>query len=298
MNRLDEAKASLDQALARKLDVFAVRFAAYQLAFLQNNPTTMKEQVSWARGKPGSEDRFLFSQADTEAFYGRLQKARELTQQAVHSAMRNDAKEVAASYEAYAGVREAEFGEIAQARQQVTSALALFPQGMDVRLWTALTLALIRDVPHSQKQVDSIRNDFPNNTVVQAYWLPSIRASIQIANGDASKAIELLQAASSYELGGAQLLLPALVRGQSHLLAHNGPAAVVEFQKLLDHPGLIVQNRPFGALAHLGLARAYTLSSDNAKAKSAHQDFFALWNDADPDIPILKQAKVEYAKLQ
>jgi tetratricopeptide (TPR) repeat protein len=298
LNRLDEAKATLDQALARKLDVYAVRFATYQLAFLQNNPATMKEQVAWAKGKPGSEDLTLSLQADSEAYYGRLQQAREFTRQAVNSAMHSDAKEVAANYEAYAAVREAEFGDIAQARQQVTSALTLFPEGRDVRLWTALALAQIRDVSKGQKLIDGISTDFPNDTVVQGYWLPSIRANIQLANGNTSKAIELLQAATSYELGGPQFLLPAFVRGQSHLLAQNGSAAVVEFQKLLDHAGLILQNRPSLALAHLGLARAYAISGDVAKARSAYQDFFVLWKDAGPDIPILKEAKTEYAKLQ
>ena len=297
VNRLDEARGTLDQALARKLDVYAVRIGMYELAFLQNNPVAMNEQVAWARGKPGSEDFLLFLQSNTEAYYGRLQKAREFTRQAVDSAMHNDAKEVAATYKAYAAVREAEFGDKAHSRHEVLAALQLFPAGHDVRLWAALALAQIGDAPQSQKLVDRLNNDFPNDTLIQQYWLPSVRATLEVAHGNASKAIERMQAASSYELGGTGALCPAFVRGQAHLLARNGTSAAVEFQKLLDHPG-IVQNWPFGALAHLEVGRAHTLTGDIANAKAAYQDFLALWKDADPDIPILKEAKAEYEKLQ
>jgi Tfp pilus assembly protein PilF/TolB-like protein len=297
LNRLDEAQSTLDQALARKLDVYAVRFAMYHLAFLQNAPAAMREQVAWARSKPGSEDFLLYLQSRTEAYYGRLQNAREFTRQAVDSAMHNDAKEVAANYEASAAVREAEFGDKAQARQEATAALALFPEGQDVRLWAALALAQIGDAQQSQKLVDRLNNNFPNDTVVQGYWLPSIRAAVEVAHGNASKAVELLQAASSYELGGPSLLLPAFVRGQAHLLARNGMAAAAEFQKILDHRGIVL-NQPFGALAHLQLGRAHILTGDIASARADYQDFLTLWKDADPDIPILKEAKAEYAKLQ
>jgi eukaryotic-like serine/threonine-protein kinase len=297
LNRLDEAKATIDQALARKLDVYGVRFAMYYLAFLQNDPAAMREQVAWARSKPGSEDFLLYLQSKTEAYYGRLQKAREFTRQAVDSAMHNDAKEVAANYEAYAAVREAEFGDKAQAHQEATAALALFPEGQDVRLWAALALAQIGDAQQSQKLVDRLNNDFPNDTVMQGYWLPSLSAAVEVAHGNASKAVELLQAASSYELGGPSLLLPAFVRGQAHLLARNGTAADAEFRKLLDHRGIVL-NQPFGALAHLQLGRAHILTGDIASARADYQDFLTLWKDADPDVPILKQAKAEYAKLQ
>jgi predicted Zn-dependent protease len=297
LNRLDEARATLDQALARKLDVFVVRMSMYDLAFLQNNPAAMKEQVAWARGKPGSEDFLLFLQSNTEAYYGRLQKAREFTQQAVNSAMHNDLKEVAASYKVYAAVREAEFGDMAQARQEAAAALALSPEGQELRLWAALALAQIGDTPQSQKLVDRLNNDFPNDTLIQQYWLPSVRATLEVAHGNASKATELLQAASSYDLGAGGVLISAFVRGQASLLARNGTAAALEFQKLLDHPGM-VQNWPFGVLAHLELGRAYAIVGDTAKAKSAYQDFLALWKEADPNIPILKQAKAEYEKLK
>jgi len=297
LNRLDEAKSTLDLALARKMDVYAIRSAIYALQFLKNNPVAMKEQADWARGKPGSEDGFLFMQSNTEAFHGRVQKARDLTRQAVDSAIHNDAREVAASYEAYAAVREAEFGDQAQAHQQATSALRLFPGGRDVRLWAALALAQIRDVQGSEKLVHRLNDDFPHDTLVQEYWLPTIRATIELDRGNPFIAIELLQAASPCELSVYGYLIPAFVRGQALLLGKNGPAAITEFNKFLEHPG-IAMNWPFGVLVHLELGRAYAMAGDSIKAKSAYQDFFALWKDADPDIPSLKQAKAEYAKLQ
>ena len=299
LNRLDEAKATLDQAVVRKLDVNAVRFAMYQLSFLQNAPAAMSEQVAWAKSKPGSEAFLLFLQSKTEAYYGRLEKAREFTRQAVDSAMHNDAKEVAANYEAYAAVREAEYGDKVQARHQATAAMSLFAEGREVRLWAALALAQIGDVQQSQKLVDRLKDNFPDDTIVQRYWLPSVRATIEVTRGNASQAIELLQVASSYELGGSQPqpLLPAFVRGQAHLLARNGTAAAVEFRKLLDHLGM-VQNQPFGAVARLQLARAHILTGEISSARADYQDFLTLWKDADSDIPILKEAKAEYAKVQ
>jgi len=297
LNRLDEAKATLDQAQARKLDEPFLRQRMYHLAFLQNNPVVMEAQVAWANGRPGAENTMLSEQSLTEAYYGRLLKAREFTRQAVESAQRNDAKEVAAGYEANAALREAEFGNLAEARLQAAAALALFPDGLGVRLRAATAFALTGDTSHAQRLVDQLNSDFPLATLVQGYWLPTIRAIIELGHGNAAKALGFLQTTSPYELGEQARLLPAYVRGQAYLLAHNGPAAAAEFQKMLDHKG-IVQNFVTGSLAHLQLGRAYAMAGDTAKAKSAYQDFFALWKDADPDIPILKEAKAEYAKLQ
>jgi serine/threonine protein kinase/Tfp pilus assembly protein PilF len=294
LNRLDEAKATLDQALARKLDTYSVRVGMYRLAFLQNNQGAMKEQVDWARGKPGSEDSLLFMQSNTEAYHGYVQKTRDLIRQAVESAIRNDAKEVAAGYEGDAAVREAEFGNAIEARKLATSSLALFPDGQGVHLRAATALALIGDASQAKNLADRISAEYPLDTLIQGSWLPTIRAAIELSHGSAVKAIELLQHVGSYELGGD--LLPAYVRGLAYLAAHDGKAGAAEFQKLLDHRGIVL-NAPHGALAHLQLGRAYMMSGDRAKAKSAYQDFFALWKDADPDIPILKQAKAEYAKL-
>ena len=297
LNRLDEAKATLDQAQARKLDQPFLRQAMYDLAFLQNKPVVMEAQVAWAKGRPGAEDLMLSEQSLTEAYYGRLLNTREFTRQAVESAKRNDAKEVAASYGAVAALCEAEFGNLAEARQQAAAALALFPDGRDVRLRAATAFALTGDTSQAQRLADRLNTDFPLFTSIQGYWLPTIRAIIELGHGNVAKALGLLQATSPYELGGGVTLLPAYVRGQAYLLAHNGPAATAELQKFLDHRGA-VRNSPLGALAHLQIGRAYAMSGDTAKAKSAYQDFLTLWKDADPDIPILKQANAEYAKLQ
>ncbi len=294
LNRLDETKATVDQAIAQKLDTPDLPLLLYNLAFLQNNPAMMKQQLASMRGKP-QEDWLLSAQSFTEAYYGRLQASREFTHQTVDSAKRNDTQEVAARYEADAAVREAEFGNGAEARRLATSALAMFPHGQGVRLLAAMALALAGDASGAKKLADQLNSDYPLDTIVQGYWIPTIRAAIELSHGSAAKAIEFLQPASSYELGGD--LSPAYVRGQAYLAAHDGKAAAAEFQKLLDHRGIVL-NAPHGALAHLQLGRAYVMAGDTSKAKNAYQDFLALWKDADPDIPILKQAKAEYARLQ
>jgi eukaryotic-like serine/threonine-protein kinase len=219
----------------------------------------------------------------------------------VDSAKSNDAKETAAIWEVNQALRDAEFGNATQARELANAALALAP-GPDVQLLAALALSRAGDAVSAQKFADKLNNDFPSSTVLQHYWLPTVRADIELVHGNAARAIEVLQAASAYELGDPPqfqpgTLYPIYVRGQAYLRAANGVAAAEQFQKIIDHRGIVL-NFPLGALAHVGLARAYALSGDNTKAKGAYQDFFALWQDADTDIPILKEAKAEYAKLQ
>jgi len=301
LNRLDEAKTTFEQAFASHLDDPYLHLNMYYLAFLQGDRTAMQQQVSWAMGKPGTEDMLLSTQSDTEAYHGRLAKARDLSQHAVDSAKSNDGKETAAIWEVNQALREAEFGNASQARQFASAALTLAP-GRDVQLLAALALSRAGDSVTAQKFVDKLNSDFPLSTVLQHYWLPTVQAKIELAHGNAAKALEALRAARAYELGDPPqfqpgTLYPVYVRGQAYLRAGNGTAAVAEFQKFLDHRGIVL-NFPLGALAHVGLARAYALAGDTAKAKAAYQDFFALWKDADPDIPILKEAKTEYAKLQ
>ncbi len=296
LNRLDQAKATLNQAFARKLDEPFLRRQLYALAFLQGDVPGMQQQLTWAMGKPGTEeDSFLSSQSDTEAYFGRLTKAREFSRRAVDSAKHNDAKEAAALWQAVAAVHEAEFGNFAQALQAANAAVALAP-GRDVEILASFALARAGEAVRAQAIVDKLNHDFPLNTLVQNYWLPTLRAAIELNRGNAAKAIEVLQVAAPYELGGIGAMIPVYLRGQALLRAHQGAAAAVEFQKILDHRG-IVTNFPLGSLAHLGLARADALAGDSAKAKAAYQDFFTRWKDADPDIPILKEAKAEYAKL-
>jgi predicted Zn-dependent protease len=220
----------------------------------------------------------------------------------VASAQRAEEKETEPGYEGDAALREILFGNAAESRQQAAAALAL-PTGRDVQYRAALALAFAEDTARAQSLADDLAKRLPEDTIVQFNYLPTIRAQISLDRDDPSKAIELLQAASPYELGqpggGASqpALYPVYVRAKAFLAAHQGAEAAGEFQKTLDHPGVVV-NEPIGALAHLGLARAYALQGDTAKARTAYQDFFALWKDADPGIPILQQAKSEYAKLE
>jgi predicted Zn-dependent protease len=213
----------------------------------------------------------------------------------VVSAKRAEEPERAAEYEADAALREALFGNPAEARERAADALEL-SNGWYAQSLAALALALAGDEVRVETLATDLDNRYPEHTIVQSYYLPTVRAQVALSRNDPSRAIEVLQAAAPYELSGSGTLYPAYVRGESYLAAHQGSEAAAEFQKILDHRG-IVTNAPIGALAHLGLARAYALSGDRTKAKAAYQDFLVLWKDADPDIPTLKQAKAEYAKL-
>jgi len=301
LNRTDDAKAMLELALAHKLEGLNVRFWMYYLAFLRADLTQMEQQLAWGAGKPGEEDPLLSAQSDTEAYYGRLAKSLDFSRRAVDSAVRAGSKETAALWQVNAALREAEFGNVVMAKQGVTAALALAP-GRDVKVLGALTLARVGDTVRAKAMITALEKSEPLNTVLKVYWLPSLKAAIELSAGNSAQALVFLEAAAPYELGEPppmQLgtLYPAYLRGQAYLSAHSGTPASMEFQKILDHRGLVL-NFPLSALAHLGLARAHAFSGDTAKARTAYQDFFALWKDADPDIPILRQAKAEYAKLQ
>jgi len=300
LNRFDDAKAIFDQAFAHKLDSGGLRANIYTLGFLRGDSDLMAQQLAWAAGRPGEEDAMLSEQSDTEAYYGRMGKAREFTSRAVNSAVNADSKETAAAWQVNAAMRDAEVGNAAAARQAVAAALAL-SEGRDVRVLASLALARSGDTARAAALADELKKDYATNMMLQFYWLPTAYAGIDISKGNSSRALADLEAAAPYELGQAasfvNSLYPAYVRGSAYLLAHNGTAAAAEFQKVLDHPG-IVGNFVLGSLAHLQIGRAYAMTGDTAKAKAAYQDFLALWKDADPDIPILKQAKAEYMKLQ
>jgi eukaryotic-like serine/threonine-protein kinase len=216
------------------------------------------------------------------------------------SAQHNDAKETAASYQAAAALREVESGNQEQALAAADAALKLAPN-RDVRAMAALALARAGDTAAAEKLAAELDKTFPLDTLVQRYWLPMVRVAVALERKDPSQAVELLKAASTIEYGQptylAVFLCPVYLRGEAYLMLHDGNAAAVEFQKFVDHRGLVV-NFPWGALARLGLARAYAMQGDTVKARKSYQDFLNLWKDADPDIPILKEAKTEYAKLQ
>jgi tetratricopeptide (TPR) repeat protein len=293
LNRLDEAKGMYQQAVERKLDNSNVHFNRYAIAFLEDDKTEMQRQAAWAAGKPGIEDGMLNSEADSEAFEGRLEKARGLARRAVESARRNGFKETASSLQAAAAIREAEFGNEGPARKSAEDALAV-SSGRDVQTSVALALARAGRTADSLAMADKLAKARPLDTKLNAYWLPTIFAANEIARKNQAKALTILETALPYDL--ASPLYSVYVRGQAYLQLRDGGQAAAEFQKMIDHRG-IVQNTPIGALARLGLGRAYALQGDLAQARISYQDFLTLWKDADPDIPILKEAKAEYAKL-
>ena len=301
LNQPDEAQKALDQARAAKFEGEVLHWGMYLLAFFRGDSAEMRRQVEWAAGKPGSEDLLLDTQSNTEAYFGRLAKARDYSRRAVDTAVRSDSKETGAFRQVSSALREAEFGNLTDAKQGVVKALSLSP-GRDVKLLSALTLARAGEAARARAIADELEKAQPTDTMLKIYWLPAIRAAAELSAHNSSQALIDLEATNPYELGQPPqfqwgTLYPAYLRGEAQLMARNGPAAAVEFQKFIDHPGIVV-NYFVGALARLGLARSNALSGDTAKAKSAYQEFFTLWKDADPDIPILKEAKAEYAKLQ
>jgi len=303
LNRIDEAKATYEQALERKMKSSYFNLALYQIAFLQNDSAGMAQQVAASAGKPGLEATLLANEADTAAYSGRLSTAREFSRQGVDSAERAGYKEAAATYSALSALREALFGNADEARRRATLAMK-HPAGHDLQYASALAWACAGDDERAQKLTDDLGQTFPEATIVQFNYLPTLRAKLAVSEGNASEALETLRAALPYELGrttyssyGWTSMYPVYVRGEAYMAEHQGNGAAAEFQKILDHRGVVL-NEPIGALAHLQLGRAYAMQGDAAKAKAAYQDFLTLWKDGDPDIPILIAAKSEYAKLK
>ena len=298
LNHLDKARATAEEAQVKKLDCFFLRFFLYQVAFLQNDAAGMAQQAEAAVGKPLADSQ-LSAEADTAAYSGRLRQARELSRRAISAAEQGIGKEGAAWREANSATREALFGNAVEARKQAAAALTL-STGRDVQGRAALALALVGDAGRAQMLADDLGKRYPEDTIVQYHYLPMLHAQLALTRNDASKAIDVLQAAGPYELGdmqGNNPLYSIYVRGEAYLAGHQGTEAAAEFQKILDHRGIVL-NHPIGALAHLQIGRAYAMQGDTAKAKAAYQDFLTLWKDADPDIPIFIAAKAEYAKLQ
>jgi eukaryotic-like serine/threonine-protein kinase len=288
LNRLDEAKAAAREAQAHNIDS------------LQHDAAGMERETAAIMGKPGYEDQMLNHEADTALYGGQLAKARVLTRRAIESAQRGDEKEAAALYQADAAVREALVGNTDVAKQQAQAALVL-SNARDVVALSAIALEMAGDSAQAMRLANNLGKRFPEDTIVQSNYLPAIHAAALLRGSGGPKATEAL-AAAPYELGGnletlTFVLYPVYLRGAAYLAAKQGAASAAEFQKILDHPG-VVRSEPIGALAHLELGRAYLLSGDQGKAKSAYQDFLTLWKDADPDIPLLKQAKAEYEKLR
>jgi Flp pilus assembly protein TadD len=300
LNRLDEARATIDEAKTRNLDSPLNHATLYMIDFLQHDSAGMQQETAHLMGKPGYEDIVLYYQSDTASCAGQFAKANESTRLAAESAQRVDENETAAGYQAEAALRAALVGDMTFAKQHAPAALAL-SDGGDVKAMAAIALALAGDSAPALRLADDLDKRLPEDTIVQFDYLPMIRAAVALHSGDANKAIAALAPAAPYELGAASqnlnfLLYPVYLRGEANLAARQGSAAAAEFQKILDHPGVVL-NEPISALARLGLARAYALAGEPAKAKIEYQDFLALWKDADAGIPILRQAKAEYARL-
>ncbi len=299
LNKLDEAEAVFEQAEKGLDESQTPIFFHYMLAFLRGDDERMAHLMSVAIAKPGTEDLLLASQAETESWYGRLKNARELTTRAVNSALHNDTKETAAAYQAEAALREVETGNFKRARADAQAALNFVPD-RDVQAMVAVAIARAGDTAGAEKLAAELNKSYPLSTLVQRYWLPCIRAGTALQGKDPNRAIDLLKESSPLDLSAPTILieelLPVYLRGEAYLMLHDGKGAAAEFQKFIDHRGL-VGNFPWGALARLGLARAYAMEGSTAKARAAYQNFLTLWKDADPDVPILQQAKAEYSKL-
>jgi tetratricopeptide (TPR) repeat protein/predicted Ser/Thr protein kinase len=296
LNRLQEAKSAIDGLKENKLDPELGWSSLYIIAFLQNDTVGMNRQITRALGRPEAESDVLSLQANTEAYHGRVARTRELVRRLIDSETRAGLRESAAWNQAIFASEESEFGESEFADRAAVSAVSLYP-GQDVKVRVALTSARSGHPDRARLLVAQLEKDYPTNTIQNKYWLPTIKSAIEMAEGNPTKAVSLLEQTFGYELGSAGPMYPPYMRGQAYLLSHNGAAATIEFQKILDHPGVVAPD-PIGALAHLQIGRAYAMTGDSIRAKVAYQDFLTLWKDADSDIPILKEAKSEYAKLQ
>jgi eukaryotic-like serine/threonine-protein kinase len=301
LNHLEEVKATEQKAAAKNLESPWLPQILYCVNFLQRDQAAMEKEAARSKGIPGIEDQMLFLESESATSYGKFAQSRELTRNAVDSALRAKETETPGEYLAHDAIREALAGNASFAKQQAQAALKL-SKGKRVASFAAIALALAGDSPRATESAGELAKRFPEDTVVQLEYLPMIHAAIALRSGDAGRAVTALEATTPYELG--QLndvftfgLYPVYLRGEAYLAAKQGTAAAGEFQKILDHAG-VVGNEPIGALARLGLGRAYALSGDSAKAKTAYRDFFALWANSDADVPVLVQAKAEFAKLQ
>jgi tetratricopeptide (TPR) repeat protein/predicted Ser/Thr protein kinase len=313
LQRFDETRQTIHEAQARKLDGLLLRNALYALSFFGSDSAAMAEQQQWFAGKPDYENFGLALASDTEAYSGHVGKARELTKRAVDSAIRSDSKENGAIWQANAALQQAAYGNTVEARQSAAEALKLVPTSQGVEVEAALAFAMAGDTTRAESLAQDLGKRFPLDTQMQSLWLPAIQAQVALNKKNPAAALNTLQAASTIELGqiafvnNISCLHHVYVRGEAYLAAGQGSAAAAEFQKILDHSG-IVWNCWTGALARLGVARANALQSRTSqgadadaarvRALAAYKDFLTLWQDADADIPILKEAKTEYAKLQ
>jgi len=302
VGRLNETEHILQTAKARGADGEAVHVGQYLFAFQHREFAEMEKQLAWAIDKPGAGEILLAQHSETQAYFGKIRIARDLSKRATATAIRDKAAEMAALYQVVAALRETEVGNVSPVGYSVRRALSLAPT-RDVKIQAALVLARSGNAARAQTLLDEIQKQNPANTLVNSYWAPVIEASMEIRNGKPNVALLNLQIVAPYELsmappaGDDVMMYPTYIRGQAYLAENNGAAAMTEFKKIVDHPGVVL-NCIVGALAPLQLARAEAMTGDKVDARKDYQEFLTLWKDADPDIPLLKQAKAEYAKLQ
>jgi Flp pilus assembly protein TadD len=301
--RLKEARYILNLAAFRKLEDSAIHTDLYALAFLQDDSNAMQRETEWSAGKAGGEDAMLALQADTEAYAGHLQRARELSRRAVQAAQAANLAEPAAIWQGISALRDAVYGKTQEAREGADKVLSIAPNSRDAETLAILVLARIGDVRRAQSMLEDLAAAHVSNTVVQSAWVPTVRAQFNLVNQKPAQALELLEAVKPYERGqlignlSYSCMIPAYLRGEAYLAAKQGGPALGEFQNLLDNRG-IVGNCWSGVLGLLGQARAQAMSGSANAARNSYQRFFELWKTADPDLAILKAARAEFAKLK
>ena len=293
MNRFDEAKSVIKDAAAHNIENNVLHQVSYELAFIDNDFEEMQRQLSLSRGSPSSEDVMLVNEGQTEAYFGHLGKALALFRQAIDLAQANNLDEDAGNFRSLSALIESDFGNVEVSKQMLKS----FSADPDVQAQELLAMARAGNVVTVDAKLQELRRNFPTHTMLHKYWDPMIRAAIQLGQHRPSQSVDALEPIKPYQLCPMLNLYPLFLRGQSYLESGNGKDAAKEFQEIINHRG-IVGNFYIGALAHLGLARSYVLQGNVSDARNAYQDFLALWKDADPNIPVLKQAKLEYAKLR
>jgi tetratricopeptide (TPR) repeat protein len=301
--RLDDAQNILNQAVARKLDDSSMHSDLYSLAFLRGDSAGMEREMAWSVGKAGGEDDMLALQADTEAYVGHVQKARELSRRAVESAQNAQLTEPAAIWQGIAALREAAYGNLDEARRGAEKVLEIAPKSRDAQILATLVFTRIGDARRAQPMMDDLAAGHVSNTIIQSAWLPTIRAQSELLAQRPARALEFLEVVRPYERGqlvgnlSYSCVIPVYLRGEAYLSARQGPQALAEFQKLIDDRG-VVGNCWSGALALLGRGRAQALAGSKDAARASYQQFFALWKDADAGVPILKTARAEFARLK
>jgi tetratricopeptide (TPR) repeat protein len=304
LNRIDEAKATTQEGMAKHPDLTIFHRLLFHVAFLEKDPAALERETNFLLSKPGQEKGILFVESQMAAYGGQISRSRGLVNQVIENGRLAGSKDPGAYYLAEDAVNQALMGNLAFARREAEDALK-FTENTDkyyTRATAAIALALAGDSQKPSRMAEDLAKRFPENTSMQFHFLPMIRGAVAMHNGNGAKAMEVLAAGAPYELGSVQYandlsLHPVYLHGLACLAGRDGAQAAAEFQKIIDHRGITL-TEPIGSLAHLGLGRAYAMSGDSAKAKSAYQDFFALWKDADPDVPILKQAKAEYSRLK